>query len=175
MGFFSKLFGSKQEEKPDITANFPVHQVELKDIAQLKLTEILQKQYRGTLNKEIQHRRDSISDGMPEEDIVDRIKIQYQFHLEYVVFDEKLLRDTVGDTDLNESLNELFRVALSEFNSITVNVIEGDTEDYADAVLEYFNEVCKDWGIKGKHLTAKTIAPTDDNREFYEAYKAVWG
>lgn len=78
-------------------------------------------------------------------------------------------------TDLNENLNELFSVSLTEFNSITIKVIEGDTEDYANTVLEYFNEACKDWGIEGKSLVVKSITPTDDNREFYEAYKAVWG
>ena len=96
--------------------------------------------------------------------------------------------DTIGSTciditdyelgyrsDLNENLNELISVSLTEFNSITVKVIEGDTEDYANTVLEYFNEACKDWGIEGKSLVVKSITPTDDNREFYEAYKAVWG
>lgn len=175
MGFFSKLFGNKQEGKQDITANLPVQRVELKDIVQIRLTEILQKEYRGTLNTRIQHQRERNYGSMQDEEIVDRIGIQYRFDLEYVIFDEKLLSDTVGDAELNENLNELFRVALTEFNSITVKVIEGDTEEYANAVLGYFNEVCKDWGIKGKSLAVKSVTPTDDDREFYEAYKAVWG
>lgn len=175
MGFFSKLFGNKQEDKPDITANLPIQRVELKDIVQLRLTEILQPEYEGTLQTRIQHRRESDYGDMQDENIVDQLKIQYQFELEYVIFDVKLLHDIIGDSDLNEDLNELFRVSLTEFNAITVKVIEGDTEDYVNTVLEYFNEACKDWGIKGKSLAVKSITPTDDNREFYEAYKAVWG
>lgn len=175
MGFFSKLFGNRQEDKPDITANLPIQQIELKGIVQLRLTEILQPAYKGTLNTLIRHHHESDYGDMQDNDIVDRLRIQYQFDLEFVIFDEKLLCDTVGDTDLNENLNELFSVSLTEFNSITVKVIEGDTEDYANTVLEYFNEACKDWGIEGKSLVVKSITPTDDNREFYEAYKAVWG
>ncbi len=175
MGFFSKLFGNKQEDKPDITANLPIQRVELMNIVQLRLTEILQPAYKGTLNARIRHHHESDYGDMQDENIVDMLKVQYRFDLEYVVFEEKLLHDMVGDTDLNENLNELFRVSLTEFNSVTVKVIEGDTEDYANTVLEYFNEVCKDWGIKGKSLVVKSITPTDDNREFYEAYKAVWG
>ena len=61
MGFFSKLFGNKQEDKPDITANLPIQWVELKGIVPLRLTEILQPAYRGTLNTRIRHHRESDS------------------------------------------------------------------------------------------------------------------
>ena len=49
------------------------------------------------------------------------------------------------------------------------------TEEYANAVLKQFNEACKDWGIEGKSLSVKSIVPADEDREFYEAYKKVWG
>lgn len=176
MGFFSKLFGNKQDNKPDITAELPVQKAELKGITQLKLTEILQPEYKGTLNAHIQSKREAMMDmDMEDVELVDRIKVQYKFDLDYVIFDEKLLDDTVGTVNLSEDLNELFYVSFTEFNSVTVNVIEGDTEAYASAVCEQFNEACKDWGIKAKNLAVKSIVPTEEYREFYEAYKKVWG
>ena len=180
MGFFSKLFGSRRENKKDIPENLPIQQAELTGITRLKLTEILKPEYRGTLNTGIQHRREAANDlshtgDMQDAALVDRIDVQYRFMLEYVVFDEKLLSDTVSGANLNEDLNELFCVSLTEFNSIAVSVIEGDTEEYANAVLKQFNEACKDWGIEGKSLSVKSIVPADEDREFYEAYKKVWG
>lgn len=171
------MFGSKQTDKPDVTVELPVRHAELKGIALLKLTEVLQREYRGTLESRIQDRREvrSGTGSMIEEALVDQIKVQYCFELEYGIFDEKLLRDMIGNTDPEADLNELFYVSLTEFNSITVSVIEGDSADYAEAVLELFNEACKDWGIRGKRLVVKSIVPVEEYRDFYEAYKRVWG
>lgn len=174
MGFFKKLFGNK-EEKPDVTADLPVQETELSGMALLKLSEILQPGFGASLNMRIEHSREALAEGLGAGDIVDAIRVQYRFGLGYVVFDEGLLRDSIGDGDLTEALNELFYVCLSEYGSITVKTIEGDSEAFAAGVRKQFDGACKDWGIRCRHLNVKSIAPAEADREFYNAYKEVWG
>ena len=77
---------------------------------------------------------------MQDAALVDRIDVQYRFMLEYVVFDEKLLSDTVSGANLNEDLNELFCVSLTEFNSNNTKHLNVEETKAKIASLKYIQD-----------------------------------
>lgn len=180
MGFFSRLFGGKEEKEKKNTDQLPVQSAELTGQTQLRLTEILEPGHSGQLNQRISDRKEARNDptysgDLQDEEIVDRIQVRYQLGLDYVIVDEALLQESIGEDEVGEALNELFYVSLTEFNSITVKIIEGDTQRFEEELLEQLNAALQDWGVEGKRLEVKSIAPTEEYMEFYAAYKEVWG
>ena len=158
MGFFSRLFGAKESSKPIDIANLPVRKAELDFSAILHLEDA------------------PVSEDWDEEqdDPQDEIDVDYRAVLEYAVFDEELLKKGIENDELNTALNDLFYVCLTEFGSISINVIEGCRKEYEQQVLKKYNDALSEWGVKGLKLEFASIAPREQYREFYEQCKSAW-
>ena len=190
MGFFNKLFGGKDEKKsepvkkqakkPVDTANLPVQKTELEYEVSLELAEIYQIENRDLYNARREMRDEAMQDlnfsGDPDE-IMGNASMEffYRAELEYVVVDEELMLQEIGDENVAGDLNEMFYVCMAEHNEITIKDIESDRAAYGKKALEILNCSIRDWGLEGKKLSFKTIEPTEEYREAYEEYKAAWG
>jgi len=57
------------------------------------------------------------------------------------------------------ALNEVFYVVISEHNSITAEILDGDMAEYEELLFEELNSAISDWGLQAKSFKLLSIVP----------------
>ena len=57
------------------------------------------------------------------------------------------------------ALNEVFYVVISEHNSITAEILDGDMEEYEELLFDELNSSIKDWGLQATSFKLISIVP----------------
>ena len=79
--------------------------------------------------------------------------------VEYVILDEALLAEGIQEDPVDIALNEVFYVVISEHNSITAEILDGDMEEYEEQLFDELNASIKDWGLRAKRFKLLSIVP----------------
>ena len=160
MGFFSKLFGGSKEAKPDPTIGLPVKKQILKGSAYFDLEDPEEEK---ELDRQRKQRDFSMKRSFNGEEVErykpTEIDADYEAEIEYVVLDEKLLAEGIQEDPVNVALNEVFYVVVSEHNSITDEILDGDMEEYEELLFEELNAAIRDWGLQAKSFRLISLVP----------------
>ena len=160
MGFFSKLFGGNKAEKPDPTIGLPVKKAALTGSAFFDLEDPEEERELERLRKQrdLSFKR-SFDDEELEEYKPAEINADYEAEVEYVILDEALLAEGIQEDPVDIALNEVFYVVISEHNSITAEILDGDMEEYEELLFDELNSSIKDWGLRAKSFKLLSIVP----------------
>ena len=160
MGFFSKLFGGNKEEKPDPTANLPVKKQILKGSAFFDLED---PEGERELDRLREKRNADLTRSFEDEELEEyapaELDAEYEAEVEYVILDEALLAEGIQEDPVDVALNEVFYVVISEHNSITEEILDGDMEEYEELLFDELNASIKDWGLRAKNFKLHSIVP----------------
>ena len=158
MGFFSKLFGGNKEAKPDPAADLPVKKQILKGSAFFDLEAPEEERELDRLRKPDLARRFD-DEELEEEYAPAELDAEYEAEVEYVILDEALLAEGIQEDPVDIALNEVFYVVISEHNSITAEILDGDMEEYEELLFDELNASIKDWGLRAKSFKLLSIVP----------------
>ena len=160
MGFFSKLFGGNKEAKLDPAADLPVKKQILKGSAFFALEDPEEERELDRLRKQ---RKPDLARSFDDEELEEyapaELDAEYEAEVEYVILDEALLAEGIQEDPVDIALNEVFYVVISEHNSITAEILDGDMEEYEELLFDELNASIKDWGLRAKSFKLLSIVP----------------
>ena len=162
MGIFSKLFGGNKAEKPDPTIGLPVKKAALTGSAFFDLEDSEEERELERLRKQrdLSFKR-SFDDEELEEYKPAEINADYEAEVEYVILDEALLAEGIQEDPVDVALNEVFYVVISEHNSITEEILDGDMAEYEELLFDELNYAISDWGLQAKSFKLLSIVPRE--------------
>ena len=160
MGFFRKLFGGNKEAKPNPTASLPVKKQILKGSAFFDLEDPEEERELDRLRKQ---RKPDLARSFDDEELEEyapaELDAEYEAEVEYVILDEALLAEGIQEDPVDIALNEVFYVVISEHNSITAEILDGDMEEYEELLFDELNASIKDWGVRAKSFKLLSVVP----------------
>ena len=162
MGFFKKLFGKDEGKQAGVApTDLPVKKQLLKGSTVFDLEDPIEEKAWDRRRKwqklSMERTFDEELDGYEP----CRLKAEYRAEVDYVVLDENLLTEGIGNDPVDVALNEVFYVVITEHNSITDDVLDGNMEAYEELLLEELNFAISDWGLRAKHFKLHSIVPME--------------